>query len=321
MHRPLEARLDIKKQDDIDMVSLVSGNCTAEVALSLGANLFRLTVDGRPLLEPVPWQSFLAASHRFGIPLLQPFANRIKDGTFQFKGQTYQLATSRNGLVRNLPWSLVSLGASQRDGAWVTCRLDSQDYQDEIMAQFPFAFVSTVTYRLYPTGVEIVLEIENAGDADLPCSQGVHPYLFAGPDASVSVPAQSRFKLDDMIPNGEIERVDGSGEFDLRSPRLVQQLALDDLFTDLDTSAEGLVTCRIENGQSTTLIEFERQSFPYVMLYTPVDRKCICIEPYSSRVNAHNQHDGDLVVLAPGEKHRGVIRIYNIEVPSKSPTA
>ena len=287
------------------------------VAPTFGANIQSLIIKNEALLEPVSWDRFCESPTSYGACPLIPFANRIGNKTFNFEGVEYKLRTERNGLVRGLPWTFVSMGAS-KNGAWVKSRITSDFFPSQIGAEYPFPFVATLTHRLQEMGVEITMTMENTGSGNLGCSLGIHPYCRVDPvepddvvDAwpTVCVPANKHFQLDDAkLPTGEPAPSDE--RIDLRTPRPIGELELDDLFSDLTADDDGRVRCRIQNRLSQTVLEFLAEDFPYLMLYKPEGRAAIAIEPYTSAINAFNMPDGDLLVLRPREKFRGVVRIY-----------
>lgn len=280
----------------------------AKIAPSLGANMFQLKVHADPILQDVSPRDFFEHPTKAGCPILQPFVNRLESGSFVFDGVRHQLELHRNGLVRNAPWRCVSWGASNLQGAWVRCEFDSHDFAGTEL-RYPFAFKSAVSYHLQPSGIEIWLSIRNMErETRAPFSQGLHPYFAASPDSMISVPARSRCQLVNMLPTGK--KLSVHGTFDLRRPRRVEGLALDDLFTDLEPEPDGRIRCRLRNGPSTNVLEFGIEDMPYAMVYTPTGGG-VCIEPYTSMSNfAHQTGAGHLLVLEPGEEYTSTIRIY-----------
>lgn len=297
--------------EGVEAVVLKRGEHTEAIVVPmLGNNFFNLKICDEDLLEPVSWDVFRQSPTSYGACPLIPFANRIANKAFDFQNAEYRLDTERNGLVRGLPWTCVSHGAS-RNGAWVKSRINSEDFPGVIGSQYPFSFVATMTHRLQDMGVEITIEMENSCSttSKLPCSLGIHPYFRVDPGATVCVPANKHFQLDDAkLPTGEPAPSDE--RIDLRTPRPIGELELDDLFSDLAADDDGRVRCRIQNRLSQTVLEFLAEDFPYLMLYKPEGRAAIAIEPYTSAINAFNMPDGDLLVLRPREKFRGVVRIY-----------
>lgn len=96
-----------------------------------------------------------------GNPLMAPFANRIDKDYYYFEGKKYLLNAELGNFLRCQPtnypihgllsydkrWEVVKTSASDSTGAAITSRMEFYKYPD-LMAQFPFAHVHEVTYRL-----------------------------------------------------------------------------------------------------------------------------------------------------------------------------
>src|SRR5688500_19161932 len=86
-------------RDEIEVISLKEGTvAVAEIAPTLGNNCFAFRA-GTPILEPLPFSEFRQRPTSYGIPLLFPFPNRIRDGRFRFGGEEYQPDPPRHGFV------------------------------------------------------------------------------------------------------------------------------------------------------------------------------------------------------------------------------
>jgi aldose 1-epimerase len=129
----------------------------------------------------------------------------------------------------------------------------------------------------------------------------------------VSVPARELWELSDSLPTGRIVPVDERR--DLRQPRAIAGLALDDLYTGVASGADGLARCAILDPGSgrRTLIEFDPRSLPEVVVYTPPSRRAICVEPQSCPTDAFNLAargiDAHVVRLEPGREVRWSVTI------------
>jgi aldose 1-epimerase len=61
---------------------------SAAIAPPWGNNCFMLQVP-EPVLESVAFEEFRARPTSYGIPILFPFPNRLRDGALSFRGQRY----------------------------------------------------------------------------------------------------------------------------------------------------------------------------------------------------------------------------------------
>jgi aldose 1-epimerase len=304
--------VETTNRDGVEIVTLRDRDVYAEIAPALGNNCFSF-VAGEPVFEPVAYDEFRAKPTSYGVPIMLPFPNRIRDGRFSFKGESYSIDPPRHGMVRDKPWQVVETGASD-GGAWVTSRIDAADHPDRILAQFPFRFVADVTFGLVGSSLDMVTVVTNAGDREMPFGFGIHPYFRRPASGQLTVPANARWELESSLPTGKL--LDVAGDYDLRKDRDVASLELDDVYTWLEPDTDGLVHCAIRDlsAQTATVIDFDAKEFPNVVVYTaPRPREALCVEPQTCPTDAFNLTangvDANMIVLAPGETRRFTIRI------------
>lgn len=295
-----------------DFFKLVqSGVAEAEIYPEFGQNAFSFkTPDER--MEHLPFETFLDKPTSYGNPILFPFPNRIRDGVFTFGGETFSVLPKQHGFVRNKEWMVDGSGASDADGAWVTATCDANDHPGTILNQFPFPFRITVTYRLRDGRLAMETEIENTGVRPMPAGFGIHPYFHKPAVGSITVPASKRWELSENLPTGA--KLDLDDAHDLRNARSLDGLVLDDIYTDLQPDADGLVRCLLTDTENRleTVVEFSAEQFPHVVVYTtPAPRQAICIEPNTCPTDAFNLEargiPADMLTLAPGEKKNFLI--------------
>lgn len=289
----------------------------AEVAPALGNNCFAFKT-ALPVLEPISFAEFSKKPTSYGIPLLFPFPNRIRDGAFTFQGERYPINPPRHGFVRDKAWKVLETGASAGDGAWIRSEIKAEDHAREILGQFPFPFTLQLTYRVRNDGLELHAVAENTGARGMPAGFGIHPYFRRPERGTIQVPAAKRWELLDSLPTGKV--LDLDARFDLRQPRDIAGLLLDDIYTDPFADATGRVQCFLNDdvNEVQTVVEFNRQQFPHIVVYTPpAPREAICIEPNTCPTDAFNlQNRGvkaDVIVLEPGKKAEFHIRVFSPE--------
>ena len=267
------------------------------------------------ILEPVPLDDFLSRPTSYGIPVLFPFPNRLRDGRFTFEGAEYQVNPPRHGFVRDKVWEVVDQGASEDEGAWIRGRFDARDYPEAILSQFPFPFTVEMTYRLRDGKLSIHLTATNTGERTMPMGFGLHPYFRRPAHGTIPVPAHHRWELADSLPTGRVLELDEA--YDLREPHDLTGLVLDDIYRGLAETEPGVTQCRlVDNDRRTeTVVEFSASQFPFVVVYTPpAPRQAICIEPNTCPTDAFNlQARGiaiNVISLAPGAHAGFDIFIY-----------
>lgn len=286
---------------------------SAAIAPAWGNNCFMLHGQ-QPILEPVTFDAMQARPTSYGVPILFPFPNRLRDGVILWRGQRYPIDPPRHGFVRDKAWRVLATGATDEAGAWMTARVEASTYAEAILRQFPFPFTLDVTYRLRDSGLYMETVMYNTGDQAMPVGFGIHPYFRCPTPGTLCVPAQQRWELEDSLPTGRLLPVDGA--YDLRQPRDVATLELDDIYTGLRADPDGQVRCRLRDhaqGLETTVV-FAAADFPHVVVYTPpAPRQAICIEPYTCPTDGLNLQERGIesqrVILEPGASRRYTIGV------------
>jgi aldose 1-epimerase len=272
------------------------------VVVGVGGGLRRYSVGDRPVLDGYSVVSMCSSGRG---QLLAPWPNRIEDGSYEFDGESYQLALDeperRNAIHGLVRWSHWSVAEREADRAVVEHRLHPTP-------GYPFTLDLRVEYSLADDGLTVHVHATNAGEEACPYGFGAHPYFDAGgglvDELELRVPAVIALISDERsIPIGR-QSVDGT-ELDFRASKPIASTQLDHCFTDLDRGRDD--RARVELGERATL--WVDESFPYVMVFTgdalpDVARRSLAVEPMTCAPNAFRTGDG-LIRLEPGESHTG----------------
>ena len=303
-------------RDGVEVFTLDQADAArAEIAPAFGNNCFAFRTSDA-ILEPVAFSQFSAKPTSYGIPILFPFPNRIRDGAFTFQGKTYRVDPPRHGFVRDKAWKIIDTGASDSQGAWLRAGIDAADYAEQILHQFPFPFHLEVTYRLRDGRLDMETVAQNTGHADMPVGFGIHPYFRRPPQSTIQVPARKRWELADSLPTGKL--LDLDAPYDLSEPRDTAGLTLDDIYTDVIADADGAVRCLLtDQGAGTqTVVEFDAAQFPQIVVFTPpAPRAAICIEPNTCPTDAFNLQprgiESNVIALGAGARVGFKVSIYS----------
>ena len=111
-----------------------------------------------------------AKNVRGGIPVLFPYAGKLKDEMFLPAGTRMK----QHGFGRNKAWAV-------RERRADLLRLGLVQDADT-RAQYPYAYEAESSFQVLPRGLQVELLVANTGDRPLPISPGWHPY-FACPAA------------------------------------------------------------------------------------------------------------------------------------------
>ncbi len=309
----------------LEVLTLADGasGTSADIVPALGFNCYRFTArdDNGPV--EVLWSAPGFADGGMkpsgsGIPLLFPFAGRIRRAAYQYEGKQYTLEATDglgnaiHGFVLNRPWRVVEAGDAHARGEF-QASLDDPT----ILEHWPADFRIAVEYRLTGNTLASTIEIENPDTKVLPFGFGTHPYFrlpLGHGDAEacrVQVPVGSNWDLEDLLPTGA-----------QTTPPIVQRLAagmpaaemqLDNVFGRL-TFDDHCCRPTIHDPSSgrTMTMTFDDQ-FAACVVFNPPHRQAVCIEPYTSLPDAFalaaRGVQANLRVLRPGEVFRTRIEL------------
>lgn len=259
----------------------------------------------------------------YGNPILFPFPNRIRDGRFEFQGQEVRLPinepernTAIHGLVYTRPWEVVSYGASDDVGAWVTLRFSSASFP-EVEAVFPYPFRAEYTYRLKDGALINEFTAVNTGTWPMPMGFGVHPWFPAPLSARgtraacrVKAPVSGVWRLDPrrLLPDGEI--VPPAPARDLAQDVPLAREAYDDVYAGLNRGGPSEVVLT-DPGTGVQIAVISDAVFRELVIYAPLTRDIVCLEPYTCVTDAFNLEargiDAGMIVLEPDQSWSGTI--------------
>ena len=273
------------------------------VVAEVGATLRAYSVGQREVLD-----GFALAERADGGrgQALIPWPNRLRDGRYEWEGETHQLPLSEpelgnaiHGLVRWRSWGALDLSPSR---ATFGLRLFP-------MPGYPFTLGLTIDYELGDAGLRVCARAENLGGAACPYGVGFHPYLSVGgpiDTAKLELPAATSMTLDErQLPVST--RPVGGTSLDFRAGRVIGDAVLDTCFCDLERGDDGRVRA-ILVGEESSVTLWMGEAFDYAMVYSgdtlaPARRRQgLAIEPMSCAPNAFQSAQG-LVRLEPGATH------------------
>ena len=288
----------------------------ARIVPAGGSNLISLEVDGTELLR-VPPKITEAAGMGFGIPILYPTPNRVRDSRFSFGGRTFQFKPNErshfiHGLVNRAEWK-ADPPVVRSDGVSLRTHVEF-DQNSPNFALFPVLSRLAMTYTLAPDGILMSFAVENRDRGPLPFGFGLHPYFRIVGDRSqtyVRVPAGRHMEAEGLLPTGKLDSLEGTG-FDLRQPTSLEKLNLDDVYWGMVPAKPAGYEFR-DRGIQVTLEASDL--FTHAVVYTPQGRPYFCLENQTCSTDAHNLHakgferEAHLIVLKPGESAGGSVRI------------
>lgn len=274
---------------EFDAFTLFVGGAVAKV-WPTGFNLIHWAVGGRELIYTPPLNELVERPTRGGVPVLFPFPNRIRAGRFTSGGREYTLplndstkANAIHGFTPRAAWHAPESGAEGDAQCWLRSSFDSTAIDDG-RANWPGEYRLTLTIHLTATTLRYEALVENPGGTPLPFGLGYHPYFRTTPASRLATPAASRWDLDQSLPVGIVPLDDA---YDLRVPRPVAGLTLDDVYTDLPAAAGMREVARLIDPDGTLTVNAD-SAFRELVLFTPPHRQAVAIEPYTCPTDAAN---------------------------------
>jgi galactose mutarotase-like enzyme len=294
------------------MLSNEGDGVSAVVVPSGGMNLTSLVVGGSDrLMLPLPLAEFMSTAKTGGVPLLHPWANRLRGDAWSFDGVEVDLAAAgglkRDGaglpmhglLLRATDWAIQAAD----DHPAIVGRLDWRSDRPEFGA-FPFEHAVEISWSIAVERPGVVAATcgfaVEAGSRDVPIATGWHPYLrpTIGADrrtVTLKVPRARQASLDErgLPERGDDGRPTLGPDHDVSGP--LGDRTFDDLFLVGDTGWSATVT----SGPASIELVAD-PAWRWVQLYAPAGSDFVCIEPMLVPTAALS--DGGAVRVAAGSR-------------------
>ncbi len=268
----------------------LNGSCYAKICLNQGASLQELIIDNHHVIKdmhPLTYDNTYASS------ILFPFANRIKDGSYQFNKETFQfdinerdLKNALHGLVYNKTFDVINEEATDK---YASVRLG---YHEKKMSNgFPYTYSIYLEYVLAENALDLNVEIKNTYNKTFPFTLGWHPYFLSSDlySSSLIFDSTKKAKLDSRNIPQEIVNHEYTNTF-----KITEQ-SLDDCYV-LDSNTVHFLTPKYV----LTLKSTEEECF--LQLYTPPHKNTIALEPTTGISDSFNNGIG-LKILQPDETY------------------
>jgi galactose mutarotase-like enzyme len=247
----------------------------------------------------------------FGLPLLHPWANRLRDWRYAVAGRAVTIDRAR-GIVRadenDLPihgalaaaedWDVVDAGADG-SAAWLCAALD-YGRRDDRLAVFPFLHRLELDLRLEGDALTITTTVEATGSNEVPLAFGWHPWLslpgVPRAEWELDLPARAELAVDGRkLPTGE--RVETAAE---RAP-------LGDRVLDFNCAVASDARLLLAGGGREIAVEWAG-GYRFAQVFAPGELDVACLEPMMAPVAALSTGD-DLELAQPGERVGATFRV------------
>jgi galactose mutarotase-like enzyme len=295
----------------LEAVVLAAGDLRATFVPLAGMIGCSLTHRGEELLvQRGGLDAWRGTGKSFGLPLLHPWANRLRDHRYAVAGRAVAI-DMEDGIVRadgnGLPihgalaaaadWDVDDMGADG-DAAWLTASLD-YGRRDDRLAVFPFPHRVVLDLRIEERVLTVATTVVAEG-GPVPLAFGWHPWLSLPgvPRAAweLAQPAREAIALDARgLPTGE------------RSAAGAERAPLGDRVLDDHARVAEDARYALAGGGREVAVEWAG-GYRYAQVFAPAELDVVCLEPMMAPVAALS--DGDELELAqPGVPARAVFRV------------
>ncbi|MCS7464829.1 aldose 1-epimerase [Paenibacillus doosanensis] len=273
--------------------TLENDRLIVSICPAIGNNVYSIwdkTLQREMLRVPAAPSDMAEQPVQYGTPILMP-PNRIRQGKFEFKGQSYQFDVNHatghhiHGMLRSQSWTVTATG--EQDGKlFITSSIRLED-DANVQRQYPHPLVLEVTYVLEGSRLSHRLKVLNQGTTPAPFGYGLHTwFLLDGKPESwtLKVPVSGIWELDEAnIPVGHLIPL-GKYEALLQGERL-EGHNLDTVFQ----IGEGNPCLAVLSGDRAEIRYGGSAEFKQWVIYTKGEaRDFICLEPYTWVTNAPN---------------------------------
>lgn len=269
-----------------------------KIYLNKGASLQELSLAGHKIIQnlsPLDYKDTFASS------LLFPFANRIKDGTYEFNGEMHQLETNQvqennalHGLIYNKTFKITSK-ETNADNAKI-----SLEYIETNKAKgFPFTYKIQVDYLFKNNAMSLGITVTNTDDNPFPFTLGWHPYFISDNlyNSKLIIDSHQKLALGERNITTGVNTIENVGEMAIKDQQL------DDCWVlNSDQVTFKTPNYNLQFGSSV------KNNF--LQAYTPPKENTIAIEPTTGVSDSFNNKIG-LEILKPNTSYN---IIWNLKI-------
>lgn len=260
----------------------------AKLFLNDGGSLQELTLKGHPIIQdlaPLKYDVTYASS------ILFPFANRIKDGQYSFKGQAYQLNKNQteeqnalHGFVYNKTFKLLDEQISDDSVKIALIYVETEETQG-----FPYTYKIRLDYEFFEDRISLGVTVTNSHNNAFPFTLGWHPYFVSDNlyDSKIVMDSTQKLILGDRNITTGVANIDNVKSFPIKDQQLDDCWILNSDKVVFETPKYSL---RFSSSSKNNFLQ----------AYTPPKANTIAIEPTTGVSDSFNNKIG-LEVLQPNE--------------------
>jgi aldose 1-epimerase len=301
-----------------DVVTMKGGDLSVQLVPAAGANVDSIHFKGTEILKQ-PTKLNDLPGFMYGVPVLYPMPNRVRDGLFTFGGTSFKFKPNNDGnflhgLVNDIAWKQVS---ADRDPTGLA-RSVSDDVRCDfepgtaIFRSFPLRHALDLEILVSSNSVRWTYTVDNSrGDKPVPFGFALHPwFLYQGArkDTFVTIPATHLMEAEKLLPTGKLLDLASEPDYDARQPRSLEGFFRDDVYYGMQPDKPAVIDFR---GPKLKITLSSSKEFTNLVLYTPKDQPWFCVENQTCSTDAHNLYarglkkESHLQIVEPGKTATG----------------
>jgi aldose 1-epimerase len=242
----------------------------------LGAEGPRLVLRG----SDTPLQNVLEAA---SFPLV-PYVNRVRGGSFEFRGRTVAIQP-------NMPGDPSPLHGDGWLNPWIVERSDKSSavlsYHHE-PGEWPWGYDARQEFTLAGSVLDVRLTCRNTSREPMPCGLGLHPYFPCTSETRLQTSASHAWTIDEKVL--PVDKVPATGRYDLADRLICGQ--------ELDNGWGGWSGRALMSDPSWPYeIELSSPQARFFQVYSPREGGFFVAEPVSHANTAMNAPEAEWAEL------------------------
>jgi aldose 1-epimerase len=291
-----------------------SQNKSVKICPDGGANLFSFKIGEYEILhQPSSLKDLMSVY--FGVPVLYPTPNRVRDCKYSFmEKEIRQIKNGKeryiHGLVYDEPWEFEEPLVDKSSIKLKTHINITKDHN--LFSSFPFENTIRLDFILLKDKIRFEYEVENQGKNPIPYGFGLHPWFKTfgeRKDNVIEASVNKTFEAINLLPTGKLLDVKDTPR-DIRKPTSIENLDLDNVYFGVNPKTKVSFLYKSINLQVSLKAS---EDFTHLVVYTPIKKNYFCIENQTCSTDAHNMYTkgykdiAHLLIVKPRKKMNGWI--------------
>lgn len=282
----------INHNKDLNILEIENSNrqLYAKICLDKGACLQELTLSGHAIIKDL---SPLSYTTTYASSILFPFANRIKDGKYNFDNKTYQFEINEpdnnnalHGLVFNKTFEIIDEKVTKDTASIILAYNETKKCN-----AFPFTYNIQLEYTFNKENFYLKVTVKNTDEKVFPFTLGWHPYFQSSNlfESSIKFNSSKKIVLDERCITTGITDTNTSQGIKIAGQQFDDCWILDSDEVVFKTPKYNLTFNATGDNN-------------FLQIYTPPKENTIAIEPTTGVSDSFNNQIG-LQVLKPNNSY------------------